>query len=187
LPAAVVAAARDGAFAAAVAAQLNGPRLRVYSSSDVVGVELGGAVKNVIAIAAGIADGLALGLNARAALVTRGLAEIARLGTRLGGRSETFAGLAGLGDLVLTCTGDLSRNRRVGLALARGEPLQEILESLGHVAEGVHSARATLALAERHGIDMPICAAVHAVLFDAVPAREAVERLLARDPKSETP
>jgi len=185
LPAAVVAAAHDAAFAASIAAGLNGPRLRVYSSDDVVGVELGGAVKNVIAIAAGIADGLELGHNARAALITRGLAEISRLGTALGGRAETFAGLAGLGDLVLTCTGDLSRNRRVGLALARGQALDSILASLGHVAEGVQSARATLALARRHGIDMPICAAVHAVLFDAFPPRDAVERLLARDPKSE--
>ena len=186
LPAAIVVAAQEERFAAAMASSLNGSRLRVYSSSDVVGVELGGAVKNVIAIAAGIADGLQLGHNARAALVTRGLAEIARLGTPLGGRAETFAGLAGLGDLVLTCTGDLSRNRRVGLALARGEPLEHILASLGHVAEGVHSTRATLALARHHGIDMPICEAVHAVLFDAFPARDAVEKLLSRDPKSET-
>jgi glycerol-3-phosphate dehydrogenase (NAD(P)+) len=187
LPAAVVVAATEGAFAASIAGALNGPRLRVYSSNDVIGVELGGAVKNVIAIAAGIADGLELGHNARAALVTRGLAEISRLGARLGGRAETFAGLTGLGDLVLTCTGDLSRNRRVGLALARGESLDGILGSLGHVAEGVHSARATLALARRHGIDMPICEAVNAVLFDAVAPRDAVGRLLARDPKSETP
>ena len=186
LPAAVVVASADAAFAARVAAALNGPRLRVYSSDDVIGVELGGAIKNVIAIAAGICDGLALGNNARAALVTRGLAEITRLGTRLGGRPETFAGLTGLGDLVLTCTGDLSRNRQVGLRLAQGEALEQILASLGHVAEGVPSARATLALARRHDVDMPICTAVHAVLFDRFPAREAVERLLARDPKSET-
>ena len=184
-PAAVVLACADGAFAASLAAALNGPRLRVYSSDDVVGVELGGALKNVIAIAAGICDGLELGNNARAALITRGLAEITRLGVRLGGRAETFAGLTGLGDLVLTCTGDLSRNRRVGLALARGEALDQILVRLGHVAEGVPSARAATALARAHGIDMPICTAVHAVLFEDFPAREAVERLLARDPKSE--
>jgi glycerol-3-phosphate dehydrogenase (NAD(P)+) len=184
-PAAIVVAARDGAFAASLAAALNGPRLRVYSSDDVAGVELGGALKNVIAIAAGICDGLALGNNARAALVTRGLAEIARLGTRVGGRPETFAGLTGLGDLVLTCTGDLSRNRKVGLGLAAGQPLDAILANLGHVAEGVPSARAAVSLADRHGVDMPICTAVHAVLFDAFPAREAVERLLSRDPKSE--
>ena len=187
LPAAVVVASADAAFAASMAAALNGPRLRVYSSDDVIGVELGGAIKNVIAIAAGICDGLELGSNARAALVTRGLTEITRLGTRLGGRPETFAGLTGLGDLVLTCTGELSRNRQVGLRLARGESLEQILAQLGHVAEGVSSARATLALARRHGADMPICAAVHAVLFDRFPARDAVERLLARDPKSETP
>lgn len=186
LPAAVVVASSDAAFAASIAAALNGPRLRVYSSDDVIGVELGGAIKNVIAIAAGICDGLALGNNARAALVTRGLAEITRLGTRLGGRPETFAGLTGLGDLVLTCTGDLSRNRQVGLRLAHGESLDRILAGLGHVAEGVSSARATVALAQSQGVDMPICAAVHAVLFDRFPAREAVERLLARDPKSET-
>lgn len=186
LPAAVVVASSDGAFAATLAAALNGTRLRVYSSDDVVGVELGGAIKNVIAIAAGICDGLALGNNARAALITRGLAEITRLGMRLGGRPETFAGLTGLGDLVLTCTGDLSRNRQVGLRLARGDSLEAILGGLGHVAEGVSSARSTLALAQRHGADMPICAAVHAVLFDRFPPREAVERLLARDPKSET-
>ena len=185
-PAAVVVASSDAALAATLAAALNGPRLRVYSSDDVIGVELGGAIKNVIAIAAGICDGLALGHNARAALVTRGLAEIARLGTRMGGRPETFAGLTGLGDLVLTCTGDLSRNRQVGLGLARGDGLDDVLAGLGHVAEGVPSARATLALAQRHGVDMPICSAVHAVLFDRFPAREAVERLLARDPKSES-
>jgi glycerol-3-phosphate dehydrogenase (NAD(P)+) len=186
-PAAIVLAASDAAFAHGLAGALNGPRLRIYSSDDVVGVELGGAVKNVIAIAAGISDGLALGHNARAALVTRGLAEIARLGTRLGGRADTFSGLTGLGDLVLTCTGDLSRNRQVGLRLATGASLDAILAELGHVAEGVQSARATLALARRHGVEMPICAAVNAVLFDAVPARDAVERLLARDPKSERP
>jgi glycerol-3-phosphate dehydrogenase (NAD(P)+) len=185
LPAAIVVAGRDGAFAARLAAQLNGPRLRVYSSDDVVGVELGGALKNVIAIAAGICDGLQLGHNARAALVTRGLAEMARLGVRLGGRPDTFAGLTGLGDLVLTCTGDLSRNRRVGLRLAAGESLDAILASLGHVAEGVPSARAAVALAAREGVEMPICAAVEAVLFQGLAAREAVERLLARDPKSE--
>ncbi|HZZ94814.1 MAG TPA: NAD(P)H-dependent glycerol-3-phosphate dehydrogenase [Usitatibacter sp.] len=185
-PAAVVVTSADAAFAAALAASLNGPRLRVYSSDDVIGVELGGALKNVIAIAAGICDGLALGSNARAALVTRGLAEMARLGVRLGGRPETFAGLTGLGDLVLTCTGDLSRNRQVGLRLAQGQSLEVILSGLGHVAEGVSSARAAVALASRHGIEMPICAAVHAVLFDGFPARDAVERLLARDPKSET-
>jgi glycerol-3-phosphate dehydrogenase (NAD(P)+) len=184
-PTALTIASQDGAFAAAIAAALNGPRLRIYSSSDVVGVELGGALKNVVAIAAGISDGLGLGRNARAALVTRGLAEIVRLGVAMGGQPETFMGLTGLGDLVLTCTGELSRNRDVGLRLARGERLAEILAALGHVAEGVHSARAASALAREHGIEMPITEAVCAVLFEGEPPTRTVERLLARDPRAE--
>ena len=184
-PTAVVCASADGAFAAATAAALNGPRLRIYSSSDVQGVELGGALKNVIAIAAGISDGLQLGRNARAALVTRGLAEISRLGVVMGGRAETFAGLAGLGDLVLTCTGDLSRNREVGVRLAQGTPLQEVLAQLGHVSEGVASARAALDHARAQGVEMPITQAVCAVLFESRAPSEAVQQLLARDPKSE--
>jgi len=185
LPTALVLASRDAAFAAEAAASLNSPRLRIYSSPDLVGVELGGAVKNVIAIAAGIADGLALGRNARAALITRGLAEIARLGAALGGAPETFMGLAGLGDLVLTCTGDLSRNREVGLRLAGGTPLERILGELGHVAEGVHSAPAVLALARERGIEMPITEAVCAVLFEGAPPLAAVQRLLSREPRAE--
>jgi len=185
LPAALVIASREEAFAASTAADLNSERFRLYSSGDLVGVELGGAVKNVIAIAAGICDGLELGLNARAALITRGLAEMSRLGAALGGRPETFAGLAGLGDLVLTCTGGLSRNREVGVRLATGRTLAAILAQLGHVAEGVHSAKAVLALAERSGVEMPICSAVHAVLFEAMPARKAVQALLSRDPRPE--
>lgn len=185
LPAALTIASADGAFASAAATALNGLRLRLYSSTDLVGVELGGALKNVIAIAAGVADGLALGRNARAALITRGLAEIARLGAALGGRPETFMGLTGLGDLVLTCTGDLSRNRTVGLRLARGEPLAKILDSLGHVSEGVASAKAAAALAARHGIDMPITSAVCRVLFGGEAPARAVESLLARDPRGE--
>lgn len=185
LPAALTVAASDATFAADTAAALNGPRLRLYSSTDLIGVELGGALKNVIAIAAGVADGLALGSNARAALVTRGLAEMARLGAALGGQAETFMGLTGLGDLVLTCTGELSRNRTVGLRLARGEALDAILGSLGHVSEGVASARAAARLAQQHRVDMPITAAVCRVLFEGEPPVRAVESLLARDPRTD--
>ena len=185
LPAALTVASTDAAFASQMATALNGPRLRLYSSTDLIGVELGGALKNVIAVAAGIADGLSLGRNARAALITRGLAEIARLGQALGGRPETFMGLTGLGDLVLTCTGDLSRNRTVGLRLAKGETLAAILASLGHVSEGVASARAAAQLAAAHGIEMPITAAVCRVLFEREAPLRAVESLLARDPRAE--
>lgn len=185
LPAALTLASRDVEFSRRVAAQLHTARLRVYSCSDIVGVETGGAVKNVISIAAGICDGLALGYNARAALITRGLAEIARLGLKLGGRMETFMGLTGLGDLILTCTGDLSRNRRVGLALAEGRPLPAILRELGHTAEGVHTAGEVLRLSQELKIEMPITRAVCSILHDGVPAREAVEALLNREPKTE--
>lgn len=184
-PTALVIAARDAGFARDAAAALNSARLRIYSSADLVGVELGGALKNVMAIAAGISDGLGLGTNARAALVTRGLAEMARLGVRMGGQPETFMGLTGLGDLVLTATGDLSRNRTVGMRLAKGQPLEAILRELGHVAEGVATARAARDLAVRHEVEMPITAAVCGVLFDGLPAAEAVQRLLARDPRAE--
>ena len=184
-PTAVVLASRDGEFAAATTAALNSARLRIYSSDDLVGVELGGALKNVIAIAAGISDGLALGRNARAALVTRGLAEVSRLGVAMGGKPETFAGLAGLGDLVLTCTGELSRNREVGVRLAGGKALDAVLAELGHVSEGVASARAALERARAHSIEMPITEAVCAVLFEGLAPAEAVQRLLARDPRSE--
>jgi glycerol-3-phosphate dehydrogenase (NAD(P)+) len=184
-PTAVVAASRDAAFAASIAARLNSARLRIYSSGDLVGVELGGAVKNVIAIAAGIADGLSLGRNARAALVTRGLAEIVRLGVALGGQPETFMGLAGLGDLVLTCTGDLSRNRAVGMRLATGQALADVLRQLGHVAEGVQSASSVRDIARKSGVEMPITEAVCGVLFEGRPPAEAVRQLLARDPRRE--
>ena len=184
-PTALVLASQDAAFARSGAAALNSPRLRIYSSEDLRGVELGGAVKNVIAIAAGISDGLALGRNARAALVTRGLAEIVRLGVALGGQGETFMGLAGLGDLVLTCTGDLSRNREVGVRLAQGRTLEQALAELGHVAEGVQSARAVRTLAQRHAVEMPITDAVCAVVFEGLAPRAAVERLLTRDPRPE--
>lgn len=184
-PTAVTLASRDAAFAQAMARELHQPLLRVYFTTDITGVEIGGAVKNVMAIATGICDGLDLGLNARAALITRGLAEIARLGVALGGRPETFMGLAGAGDLILTCTGDLSRNRRVGLLLAQGRRLEDILDQLGHVAEGVHSAQEVQRASAARGIDMPITEAVCAVLFRGLAPREAVQQLLARDPRSE--
>jgi glycerol-3-phosphate dehydrogenase (NAD(P)+) len=186
LPCALTLASADAGFASRTAAQLHGGRLRVYHSDDVVGVEIGGAVKNVLAIAVGICDGLGLGQNARAALVTRGLAELARLGVALGGRAETVMGLTGAGDLILTATGDLSRNRRVGLELARGKPLATIVAELGHVAEGVRSAHATLARAKGCGVEMPIAAAVDAVLQSRLTPPQAVELLLARDPKAES-
>jgi glycerol-3-phosphate dehydrogenase (NAD(P)+) len=159
--------------------------MRIYTGDDIVGVEVGGAVKNVLAIATGIADGLGLGLNARAALITRGLAEMSRLGVTLGGRAETFTGLTGLGDLILTATGDLSRNRTVGVQLAGGHTLDDILSGLGHVAEGVRCAQAVLAIARAHAIEMPITQAVCAVLFDGVAPRDAVSALLRRDSKAE--
>ncbi len=185
LPCALTLASRDAAFARRAASLLHGGRMRVYFTTDLVGVEIGGAVKNVMAIAAGISDGLGLGLNARAALITRGLAEIARLSAALGGEPETVMGLAGAGDLILTATGDLSRNRRVGLELARGRPLAEILAGLGHVAEGVHSAREVVRLAAKKNVDMPVSETVHAVLEGRLTAPAAVERLLARDLKQE--
>jgi glycerol-3-phosphate dehydrogenase (NAD(P)+) len=159
--------------------------MRIYSSDDVVGVEVGGAVKNVMALAAGICDGLKLGHNARAALITRGLAEMARLGVALGGRAETLMGLTGMGDLLLTATGDLSRNRTVGLKLAAGGTLSEILAALGHVAEGVPTTRETRALAVKLGVEMPITDAVYRILFEGLSAHAAVTQLLARDARSE--
>ena len=185
LPTALVAAATDRDVSERVAALLRGDTLRVYGSDDLVGVEVGGAVKNVLAIAAGLSDGLAYGDNARAALITRGLAEMSRLAVAEGGRRETLMGLAGLGDLVLTCTGDASRNRRVGLGLAQGRTLDSILASLGHVAEGVHAARAARALARLHRIEMPIAEAIARVLDEGLPVREAVEGLLKREPRQE--
>jgi glycerol-3-phosphate dehydrogenase (NAD(P)+) len=185
LPAALTLASSDSAFAREAAAALHGPTLRVYLSEDVTGVEVAGAVKNVMAIAAGVSDGLGLGLSARAALITRGLAEMTRLGVALGGRPETFMGLAGAGDLILTCTGDLSRNRRVGLALARGTPLAAALAQLGHAAEGVVTARAVARLADNLKVEMPITRAVCRVLDDPRQARDAVQALLAREQKRE--
>ena len=180
LPTALVLAAGDDAFAQRVAQNLHHSRLRVYASNDVIGVEVGGAVKNVMAIAAGVCDGMQLGSNARAALITRGLAEITRLGLKMGGRQETLGGLSGAGDLILTCTGDLSRNRRVGLLLAQEQSLDDILCRLGHVAEGVYAVREVHVLAQRLDVDMPISEAVYRVLYDHVPTHEMVASLLNR-------
>jgi len=185
LPCALTVASTDKALRERVVALVHGGNMRVYSCDDMVGVEVGGAVKNILAIATGTADGLGLGLNARAALITRGLAEITRLGTALGGHAGTFMGLTGMGDLILTCTGDLSRNRRVGLALAQGKPLDTIVRELGHVAEGVPCAKAVRELAARLGVEMPITNAVAGVLFDGDSASDMVTRLLARDPRDE--
>jgi glycerol-3-phosphate dehydrogenase (NAD(P)+) len=186
MPTAVTLAARDKAFAERWVQALHQPRLRLYANTDLVGAEIGGGLKNVIAIAAGVSDGMGFGLNARAALITRGLAEITRLGKALGARSETLMGLAGMGDLILTCTGDLSRNRRVGLALAAGKSLADILSELGHVAEGVPTTRAAIRLAARHGVEMPISEAIDALLHcEEIGPRDAVERLLSREPTHE--
>lgn len=185
LPAALVIASDSGVLRDCVVHAVHGQRLRVYATDDVTGVEVGGAVKNILAIATGIVDGLGLGLNARAALITRGLAEITRLGVALGGRAETFMGLAGMGDLILTCTGDLSRNRKVGLGLAQGKNLAAIVEELGHVAEGVRCAQAVRTLAGSLHIEMPITDAVAGILFDGLLPDEIVARLLAREARNE--
>lgn len=185
LPTAATIASAEPAFAREMAEVLHTSRLRLYANDDVVGAEVGGAVKNVLAIATGICDGLDLGFNARAALMTRGLAEITRFGVALGAKRETFMGLAGLGDLVLTCTGDLSRNRRVGLALASGKSLPQIQRELGHVAEGVMTTREVARRARDLGIDMPITDAVGDVLDGRLAAIEAVDRLMGRDTKPE--
>jgi glycerol-3-phosphate dehydrogenase (NAD(P)+) len=184
-PTALVAASHDAALGDEAVAALHSDNLRIYTSNDPVGVEVGGAVKNVLAIATGIADGMQLGLNARAALITRGLAEMTRLGLSLGAQAETFMGLSGLGDLVLTATGDLSRNRKVGLLLAEGRPLAQILRELGHVAEGVYSAAMVLRRAQSRGVEMPITEAVVAVLEGAATPQQAVERLMGREARSE--
>jgi len=185
LPTAVTAAARELATADTVAQWLRNERVRVYTSTDVVGVELGGAIKNVLAIATGISDGLGLGANARAALITRGLAEMQRLVTALGGRPETVMGLAGIGDLVLTCTDNQSRNRQVGLALGRGRKLQVTLAEIGQVVEGVATAREVRNLAQRQKVDMPITEQVYRVLFEDLAPQAAVEALLKRGSRAE--
>jgi glycerol-3-phosphate dehydrogenase (NAD(P)+) len=184
-PTALVAASPHADVRHAMVNAFHGSSLRVYANHDMVGVEVGGAVKNVLAIATGLCDGLNLGLNARAALITRGLAEMTRLGIALGAQSDTFMGLSGLGDLVLTATGDLSRNRKVGLLLARGQTLDQAVASLGHVAEGVYSARTVMQRAQLLGVDMPITAAVVALLDGTCSAQQAVHALMGRDPKGE--
>jgi len=184
LPTAVVVASTD-ASAACVQDLLRGPSLRLYASDDVTGVEFGGALKNVIAIAAGVVEGLGIGHNAMAALITRGLVEMSRLACAEGSRSDTLAGLSGLGDLVLTCTGDLSRNRHVGIELGRGRSLADILGHMRMVAEGVRTTSAALALGERHGVELPLAAQMAAVLDGRATAREAVERLMLRPQRSE--
>ena len=185
-PTALVAASPHLAVRQALVAAFHGPALRVYANDDLVGVEAGGAVKNVLAIATGLCDGLNLGLNARAALITRGLAEMTRLGVALGARPDTFMGLSGLGDLVLTATGSLSRNRQVGLALAAGQSCAQAVSSLGHVAEGVYSARTVVERARQLGLEMPIAQTVVALLDGELLAADAVARLMGREPTGET-
>ncbi len=184
-PSALVAASTDASLCQEAVDAFHGDRLRIYVCDDPVGVEVGGAVKNVMAIATGIADGMQLGLNARAALITRGLAEMTRLGVSLGAQPETFMGLSGLGDLVLTATGDLSRNRRVGLLLAQGAPLSQILQQLGHVAEGVACAATVCRRARALGVDMPITEAVVDVIEGRLSPADAIQALMARDARRE--
>jgi glycerol-3-phosphate dehydrogenase (NAD(P)+) len=184
-PTAVVVGAKDAAVAKMAQAAMSGDWLRAYVSTDVVGLELGGALKNVIAIACGCADGLGLGLNARAALITRGLAEITRCAVKMGADPLTLAGLGGLGDLVLTCTGDLSRNRRVGIGLGKGKHLDEIIRELGQVAEGVETTQSAHQLAQREGVEMPITTQIHRILYEGKPAREVVLELMRRSLKAE--
>jgi glycerol-3-phosphate dehydrogenase (NAD(P)+) len=185
LPAALTIASADEALRDLVTEVFHGAALRVYGSTDMTGAQLGGALKNVIAIATGVSDGLALGLNARAALMTRGLAEIARLGAAMGADPRTFMGLTGMGDLVLTCTGELSRNRRVGLELAAGHSLEQILARLGHVAEGVACVEAAVALGRKFNVDLPIVQVVAQLLAQAITPREALELLVTRAPTKE--
>lgn len=187
LPTAVTVHSDDDAFATRLAEALHSPRFRAYTGNDIVGAELGGAMKNVLAVATGVADGMEAGLNARAGLITRGLAEILRLGEALGARAETLIGLAGLGDLVLTCTGDLSRNRRLGLALGRGTPLAEAVASIGQVVESVQTVDTVMKLAAEHGVELPISALVQQLLHEEITPVEGMEALLARDRKPEYP
>lgn len=184
-PTAVVVASKERELALRFQKALMRENFRVYTSSDVIGVELGGAYKNVVAIAAGVSDGMGFGTNTRSALITRGLAEISRLGVAMGANPQTFAGLSGIGDLVLTCTGDLSRNRSVGLKLARGLSLEAILSGTRAVAEGVRTTRAILQLGEKYGVDVPIARAVYHILFNGKDPRAAVMELMTRQPKDE--
>jgi glycerol-3-phosphate dehydrogenase (NAD(P)+) len=185
LPTAMVVASTDEAFAMRVAEDLASPGFRTYVSTDITGVEIGGAVKNVIAVGAGLSDGLGFGANMRVALITRGLAEMTRLGVAMGARERTFMGLAGLGDLVLTCTDDQSRNRRCGLALARGLTVDEAMREIGQVVEGYHAARLLREVAARLGLDLPICEGICRILFDGANAGDVVRELMARPPQAE--
>jgi glycerol-3-phosphate dehydrogenase (NAD(P)+) len=185
LPTAMTIAANDEAFAADLAVALSADNFRAYTSDDMIGVEVGGAVKNVLAIGAGISDGLGFGANSRIALITRGLVEMTRLGVALGARKETFMGLAGMGDLVLTCTDNLSRNRRTGLAIARGKTAAEAQAEIRQVVEGVKAAEAVNEVAEKLGIEMPICHQIYRILYEGAPPREAVAALMSRELKSE--
>ena len=187
LPTAVTVHSDDARFAKIVAEQLHGPTFRAYTGTDMLGAELGGAMKNVLAVATGVADGMQLGLNARAGLITRGLNEMLRLGVALGARAETLMGLAGLGDLVLTCTGDLSRNRRLGLALGRGTPLRQAVAEIGQVVESVQTVDEVMRLAERHAVELPIAHSVQRVLHEDITPTEGLRLLLAREQKPEYP
>jgi len=187
LPTALTVHSDDEAFAQAVADVLHGPAFRAYTGDDMLGAELGGAMKNVLAVATGVADGMGLGLNARAGLITRGLNEMLRLNIAIGGRPETLMGLAGLGDLVLTCTGDLSRNRRLGLALGRGQSLDDAVREIGQVVESVQTADEVMRQADRHGVELPIASNVRDVLHGTITPGEGLARLLAREQKAEYP
>ncbi len=187
LPTAVTVHSDDEAFNGSVAEALHGPTFRAYTGNDMLGAELGGAMKNVLAVATGVADGMQLGLNARAGLITRGLNEMLRLNVALGGRAETLMGLAGLGDLVLTCTGDLSRNRRLGLALGRGQSIKEAVAAIGQVVESVQTADEVMRLADRHGIELPISDLVRRVLHEDITPVEGLKLLLSREQKPEYP
>lgn len=187
LPSAVTVHSDDPAFAQRMASLLHAPNLRAYTGNDMLGAELGGAMKNVLAVATGVADGMQLGLNARAGLITRGMNEMLRLGVALGARAETLMGLSGLGDLVLTCTGDLSRNRRLGLALGRGVPIDEAVREIGQVVESVVTADEVARLADHHGLDLPISSVVRAVLHGEVTPVEGLRALMAREQKPEYP
>jgi glycerol-3-phosphate dehydrogenase (NAD(P)+) len=186
LPTAMTVASADERFAKDLALSLSGPSFRAYTQSDIMGVEVGGAVKNVIAIGSGIADGMGFGANTRVALITRGLAEMMRLGVKLGAARETFMGLAGLGDLVLTCTDDQSRNRRFGMALGRGQSMSEAQSGIHQVVEGLPAARAVYVVAQRLTVDMPICREIHRIMHEGKPVRAAVQALMGREVRSET-
>jgi glycerol-3-phosphate dehydrogenase (NAD(P)+) len=185
-PTAVVAASRDSAAALQTQQLFSSPEFRVYTQRDVVGVELGGALKNVMAVATGVLDGLGLGFNPRAALITRGLAEMSRLGVALGAEASTFAGLAGMGDLVLTCTGSLSRNRTVGVEIGQGRPIADVLHARETIAEGVITTQSAHALAMARGVEMPIVRTMHRILFEAMPPRDAIAELMARALRAES-